>query len=271
MTQRRTSSRNSTDRQIHRRTLLAASAAGISLLAGCSGDGGGGTGGDDGGGGSGSGGTGRFRLLISDQPTAIDEFDSLTVTLDRARVFRADEDETVTESAGAGTPEGNETVTETEDGEDEEDEQGFVEFDLDGASVDLTQVTGDRAVSVLEGELEAGRYSGIELFVASAEGVVEGEDVEVMVPSNRLRIIKPFEVAADAELSFVFDITVVKRGQQDSYNLTPVIGKSGVVGEDVEVEENAGENDADGEDGSGGDQGGNQSQGGDRGEDGGQT
>jgi hypothetical protein len=111
-----------------------------------------------------------------------------------------------------------------------------VEIDLDDVTVDLTTVVGDRAVSVLEGELEEGRYSGIELSVAAAEGVVDGETVEVNVPSDRLRIVRPFEIAADEELSFVFDINVVQRGPNNGYNLLPVIGKSGVVGEDVEVD-----------------------------------
>jgi hypothetical protein len=193
------------------------------LLAGCSG-------GDDS---SDDGGTrsGTFRLLISDQPVAIDDFDSLDVTLSSARVFRADEDEDVTPGVVNGTADG--TATPSPDDES----AGFVEFDLDSVNVDLTQVKGDRAVSVLDGELDEGRYSGVELSVANAEGVVDGETVEVMVPSQKLRIIKPFEIGADVELDFVFDINVIQKGPSGGYNLLPVIGKSGVAGEDVEVEE----------------------------------
>ncbi|WP_340099261.1 DUF4382 domain-containing protein [Salinibaculum salinum] len=228
---------------MNRRTFVATTVGvGSTLLAGCSG--GSGNGGDDDG--SSGSGSGTFRLLISDQPAAISDFDSLDVTLSSARVFRAEEDEEVTTGAMTETTaEGSEsTADETEDDEDIEDEEdededseGFVEFDLDSATVDLTEVVGDRAISVLDGELEEGRYSGIELSVASAEGVVDGETVDVMVPSNRLRIVKPFEVAADEELSFVFDINVVKKGPRNGYNLLPVIGKSGVAGMEVEVEE----------------------------------
>jgi len=227
---------------MRRRTVVATAAGfGVTALAGCSGGGGdgGASGGSDGdtddsGGGSdgGSGALGAFRLLISDQPAAIEDFDSLDVTLSSARVFRAEEGEEVTSAAVTGT-----ASTATEESDDEDDSGGVVEFDLDDVTVDLTQVVGDRAVSVLEGELEAGRYSGIELRVASAEGVVDGESVDVMVPSDRLRIVRPFEVAADTELEFVFDINVVRKGQSGEYNLLPVIGKSGVAGEDVDVEE----------------------------------
>lgn len=216
---------------MRRRSLIKTTAGvGAVLLAGCSG-------GSDGDGTA----SGTFRLLISDQPVAIDEFDSLEVTLSAARVYPADEDEEITPGVVNGTE--NETASsdnttddETDDAEDG-DEEEVVEFDLDSVVVDLTQVKGDRAVSVLEGELEEGRYSGIELRVATAEGVVDGEGVDVMVPSSRLRIIKPFEVAADEELDFVFDINVVQKGPSGGYNLLPVIGKSGVAGEDVEVEE----------------------------------
>lgn len=222
---------------MRRRTFLAsASGLGVAALAGCSGGGGGGS--SDGDGGSGGNGSGTFRLLISDQPAAIDDFESLDVTLSSARVFRANEGDDIT--SAAVTPDETETETpepttaETEAGT--ADREGFVEFDLDDVTVDLTEVVGDRAVSILESELEEGRFSGIELRVSSAEGVVDGETVEVNVPSDRLRIVRPFEIAADEELSFVFDINVVQRGP-NGYNLLPVIGKSGVVGEDVEVDE----------------------------------
>lgn len=236
-----------------RRFVATAAGLGTAALAGCSGGGGGSGGSDDGtdtggdsdsDGGGGGGGTtlGTFRLLVSDQPAAIGDFDSLTVTLSSARVFRADEDETVTPSAVNATATATTTDTESdgdeeEDGDEDDEGRGFVEFDLGGVAVDLTQVVGDRAVSVLEGELEAGRYSGIELRVETAEGVVDGDAVDVMVPSDRLRIVRPFEIAADAELAFVFDINVVQKGPRGGYNLLPVIGESGVVGEGVEVEE----------------------------------
>lgn len=220
-----------------RRRSLVKTAAGVGtvLLAGCSGS--------DSDSEDGSTARGTFRLLISDQPVAIDDFDSLDVTLSAARVFRADEDEAITPGVVNGTeserttsPSDNTTDDDTEDPEDGESE-GFVEFDLDSVTVDLTQVKGDRAVSVLEGELDEGQYSGVELRVASAEGVVDGEAVDVMVPSNRLRIIKPFEVGGAEALNFVFDINVIQKGQSGGYNLLPVIGKSGVAGEDVDVEE----------------------------------
>lgn len=268
-----------------RRFIAVGTGVGAALLAGCtSDDGGDGTPTD--GGGDGSGGeSAAFRLLVSDAPADIDDFDRLDVTLDSARVFEgsdgddgeegegtetegndegqteteedSDDEETTTETVeedhqqtgdaenGTSTENGtateteadSEDATETEDPEDGEGDRGFYVLDLDDPTVDLTQVVGDKAVAVFDGELSEGSYRKLELNVADVEGIVDGEEVEVKVPSEKLQLTKPFEVRAGEELDFVFDINVVKRGNQASYNLKPVISQSGVRGKDVEVEE----------------------------------
>ncbi|MBX0322631.1 DUF4382 domain-containing protein [Halomicroarcula sp. F13] len=249
-----------------RRTFISTtSALGATVVAGCGGTSGGGSGG-----GSTDGDatdsaattestTGTFRLLVSDRPAAIGDFDSLDVTFDEARVFSAEsveeteaesetEAETETETEETAETESEteaETESETEtdetdeadDGDDSDDGEGdFEVFDLDDPTVDLTEVVGDKAVGVLDGRLEAGRYAKIELSVSDVEGVVDGETVPVKVPSEKLQIVKPFEVTAGEGVEFVFDINVVKKGP-NGYNLLPVISESGVAGRDVEVEE----------------------------------
>jgi len=190
--------------------------------------------------------TGSFRLLISDRPADIGDFDSLDVTFDRARVHKqntGDEDAEQTESE---TADATETATETEtatateetetdDGESDS-ERGFTVFDLESPTVDLTEVVGEKAIGVLDGKLETGTYSKIELYVSDIEGIVDGETVPVKLPSDKLQIQKSFEVTADEPVEFVFDINVVKKGT-GGYNLKPVISESGVAGKDVEVEE----------------------------------
>jgi hypothetical protein len=257
--------------EYRRREVLAVGGGlGATLLAGCVGDSpssdedepGTDSGGSDDGTQSGA----SFRLLISDAPADIGDFDRLDVTFDSARIFDGgDEDddaetETPTEQATetpSGTPEATETegtadggTTETEAEEDEDDgesdgdgegERGFYTLDLDDVTVDLTQVVGAKAMPVFDGELEPGTYQKVELNVASTEGIVDGEPAAVKVPSEKLQITKPFEVRAGESVGFVFDINVVKRGQKNSYILKPVISQSGLAGEDVDVEE-VGEN-----------------------------
>ena len=147
--------------------------------------------------------TGNLALLVSDDEADIADFDSLIVSFSHARIFV------------------NENGT------------GFEEFDLNGTSVDLTQVIGEQAISILNVELPQGRYTKVELHVASVNGIVDGNGVMVQIPSNKLQIVRPFTITAGETTTFVFDIHVVKQGSRDQYNLLPVIGKSGVVGDDV--------------------------------------
>lgn len=242
-----------------RHVLLAGAAAGTALLAGCTG--GNDTGGqtadsvgdttDAGGSSAATGGSERaaaFRLLISDQPAAIDDFDSLDVSFDSARVFRrpastetATATGTVTGTRTATatpTETATETETTTEPEADDADggQRGFSVIDLDGRTVDLTRLVGERASAVFEGDLPEGRYTKIELAVADVVGIVDGEQVAVKVPSEKLQLTKPFTLTPNEPLDFVFDITVVRKGQ-GGYNLLPVISESGVAGEDVAVTE----------------------------------
>ncbi|TKX85445.1 DUF4382 domain-containing protein, partial [Halorubrum sp. SS5] len=266
--------------------------------------------------------TGDFRLLISDAPADIGDFDRLDVTLDRARVFEAqddgdEDDEAESDGDGGDDDESEENATdadggdgeplngtadqddganetadadddgdESEDGddsddgddaddeddsddadEDDSDDGGFIVVDLDGATVDLTRVIEDDAIAVFDGEIPAGSYEKIELDVSAVEGIVDGGEVDVKLPSEKLQITTEFEVTPDEGVDFVFDINVVKRGKNNGYILKPVISGSGVAGRDVDVneiddEEGDDEGDDDGEetadggsdgDGSGGD------------------
>lgn len=241
-----------------RRFLAVCGGVGTALLAGCAGN-------------TGFGGqaesdrpTGRFRLLVSDDPADIGDFDSLTVTFDRGRLFNAEaegnDDETSTATDAVNeteSPADNETdtatatLTETErptnttpaesptDGDEDADDgeqKGWSIIDLSGESADLTQLVGEKAQPIFEGELPAGRYTKLELHVADVEGIVDDEAVDVFVPSGKLQLTKPFEVEEGEEVSFVFDIHVVRKGS-GGYNLRPVVSESGVAGEDVPTEE----------------------------------
>ncbi|ELY91035.1 hypothetical protein C483_10136 [Natrialba hulunbeirensis JCM 10989] len=286
---------STTDRQtdaVGRRTVIAAAGgAGTTLLAGCMSDGEAereegeeATGTTD----SSTSETGSFRLLISDMPADIGDFERLDVSFNKARIFDggaeeesdadgeedtedgASEEETDTDgtepdgdrdgendgetaagdgnddeteggddgSTGGESDAGTDTDTDTDtDIDGSERREGFYILDLDGATVDLTEVVGDKAIGVFDGELSAGSYEKIELFVEETNGIVDGEEVDVTVPSEKLQITSSFEIRADEPVEFVFDINVVKRGPDNGYNLTPVISKSGVNGNDVSVEE----------------------------------
>jgi len=154
---------------------------------------------------------GQFELLVSDQAAAIDDFDYLNVAFSEARIFAT----------------GNDTVNATR-------------IDLSNtSSSDLTQLRGASAESLINTSLLTGNYSGIELHVENVNASVEDESVEVKVPPEKLMITKPFEIRPNETTSFVFDIRVTLRGNEQNsqgYILRPVISESGVTGKDVEME-----------------------------------
>ena len=177
----------------------------------------------------------NFRLLISDLPADIGDFDSLNVSFDSARIFDGGEESDMDGADEEADDEPADSNAASGDGVDRR--RGFYILDLDDATVDLTQVVGDKAIGVFEGELSEGQYNKIELYVSAIEGIVDGDEAEVRVPSEKLQLTSSFEIRADEPVEFVFDINVVKRGPNNGYNLQPVISQSGVNGTDVEVEE----------------------------------
>ncbi|MFP4633255.1 MAG: DUF4382 domain-containing protein, partial [Halobacteriales archaeon] len=167
--------------------------------------------------GSDEGQAGTFELMVSDQPNAIEDFEHLNVTFSEARVF----------AEGADNETDNESDNETDNQSDNESDEGFETIDIEGETVDLTTVVGDRATSIANVSLEEGNYSKVELHVDSTEGTVDGEQADVKVPSNKLMITKNFTIEANETTSFVFDIQVVEKGN-GGYNLLPVVSESGV-------------------------------------------
>jgi hypothetical protein len=146
----------------------------------------------------------NFRLLISDEPNAIEDFEELNVTITRVGAKQ---------SGASGD---------------------WIEFDIDPAvgTVDLTQLQGSNAAVIWSGQLEAGTYDKVFVYVSEVTGILldgeaSGDDPEVKLPGGKLHISKPFEVGEDASADFVFDITVIKAGRSGKYVLKPQVDQSG--------------------------------------------
>ncbi|WP_254861608.1 DUF4382 domain-containing protein [Halovivax gelatinilyticus] len=151
------------------------------------------------------------------------------------------------ETGGDGTAEygdadGDDADDEDADGVDDEGEGarsrgGWEEYHLDDQTLDLTQLQGDRATMLDELEVPAGEYTAVDLFVDEIDAVLTeelgGDEADVKIPSETLRIRTPFTVEADDEVDFVYDIAPHKAGQSGKYILTPVISQSGT---DVDIE-----------------------------------
>ena len=151
---------------------------------------------------------GNFVLLISDDVNAIEDFESLSVSITKVEII-----------SGGGSGE-------------------KIQFTPETKIIDLTQVKGEATRKIWRGNIPEGEYSKVILYVDSVEGILKeskilegaGPIVEVKLPSDKLQISKPFQIAANTVTSFTFDVTVVSTGNEQSgikYILKPQIGESG--------------------------------------------
>ena len=149
---------------------------------------------------------GNFVFLISDEPNAIDDFASLSVVITKIGLL----------------PQGSD---------------GWLEFEPEIAEVDLVLLQGDRAQEIWRGDIPAGEYGKVFIYVDAVRGVLRESEqgIEVKLPSGKLQMAMPFHVGAETVTSFTYDLTVVAAGgprNDPKYILKPVVNESG-----IEVEE----------------------------------
>jgi hypothetical protein len=143
------------------------------------------------------GGTGQLRLMVSDGPNDIGDFTSVNATVSKFGILSADTD-------------------------------NWTEITLDNpVTFDLTKLQGDNATSVWDGNIASGNYTKVFIYVDSVTGILGGDNVTVKLPGDKLQISKPFTVAPDSTVSFVFDITIIKAGNSGKYILKPQLAASG--------------------------------------------
>jgi len=152
--------------------------------------------------------TENFRLLISDDANVIEEFEHLYANITSVGLHYV----------GASG---------TESGE-------WLEFSPYVEVIDLRQLVGEQAQEIWSGNVPAGNYTKVFIYVSDVWGNLTNTDgnetVDVKLPSNKLQISKPFVVTNDSVTSFVFDVAVVATGsEQDGvkYILKPQIASSG--------------------------------------------
>ena len=152
---------------------------------------------------------GNFAFLISDEANDIGDFDSLNVVISRVGLQTA----------------GN--------------SEKWIEFTPEIKTVDLTQLQGEQSQEIWRGNVPAGQYSQVFIYVNEVKGKLKstGQTIEVKLPSSKLHISKPFEVTADTVTSFTFDITVVATGNNGKYILKPEVSESGAQQEQKPLEQ----------------------------------
>ncbi len=145
---------------------------------------------------------GNFVFLISDDVNAIEDFESLDVTISKIGLL----------------PSG--------------DSGEWIEFEPEVEVADLTLLQGDKAQEIWRGNIPEGQYSKVFIHVTDVHGILKetGQEVEIKLPSQKLQMSKSFLVTADTVTSFTYDLTVVAAGSPQSgikYILRPQADQSG--------------------------------------------
>ncbi len=148
---------------------------------------------------------GNFAFLISDELNAISHFDNVTVTITKIGIQQSD--------------------------------GKWIEIEPTDKTVDLTTVPGDAVKVIWQGNIPAGDYQKVFIYIDDVTGYLKGlaEATEIKLPSQKLHIAIPFSTSETTVTSFTFDLTVFATGsgQNLKYILKPQASESGVAKESV--------------------------------------
>ncbi len=141
---------------------------------------------------------GNFAFLVSDEPDDINDFESFNITISGV------------ELQAAGSKE-------------------WFRFIPEIQTVDLTQLQGERYQEIWRGNLPAGQYSHVHIYVSEAEGNLKltGQTIDLRVPGGVVHMPIPFEVVVDKVTIYTFDITVVGTNTDGTYMLKLQISDCG--------------------------------------------
>src|SRR4030042_783752 len=111
---------------------------------------------------------GNFAFLISDEPNDIGDFESLNVTISRV----------ILHAAGS---------------------LKRLQFTPETRTVDLTRLQGEQAQEIWRGDVPAGQYSQICIYVSEVAGKLEstGQTVDGKLHGSKLHLSMPFALPAD--------------------------------------------------------------------------
>jgi len=133
------------------------------------------------------------------------------------------------ESADTANVSGSESESGSSDsGADSEEDSSWVVHDVNSTTMDLTELQGDNATLLSQMELQNGTYTQVRIHITEVNGTLtDGTQVNVKLPSNKLKLNSAFTIGDGEEVDFVYDATVFKAGKSGKYILKPVASESG--------------------------------------------
>ena len=138
--------------------------------------------------------TGYLTLEITDAPSELDINEAL-MTISKVQVH----------AAGTDTDDDNSTDNETNDTM----KSGWITV-MDGEKTfDLIQIM-DSSEYMGDTELAIGKYTQIRLTLKNALVTINGTQHDMKVPSNKLKLIKPFEIREGQNLTLTLDFDAQK-------------------------------------------------------------
>lgn len=142
---------------------------------------------------------GNFVFLISDDVNAIADFESVNVTINKVGLLT---------------------------------DAGWIEFEPEVKTVELALLPGEKTQAIWRGNLQEGHYSKVFIYVSHVEGILKetGKTVDIKLPGNKMQINSDFDIRADSVTGFVFDLTVISKGNSNNgarYILKPQLDESG--------------------------------------------
>jgi len=138
----------------------------------------------------------NFALMISDDPTIVDMFESVEITINEISLNHA------TDGWQDITPEIN--------------------------TIDLTDIKGALAQKIWEGILPVGEYTAVRVEVSNVSAVLKLPigTFSIDIPNAvALEVAIPFEITAHSLTNYVYDLTL--SGELGDYGLAPVETESG--------------------------------------------
>lgn len=108
---------------------------------------------------------------------------------------------------------------------------------FDQKKIDISDLQGGKAAVIGKKEVRPGTYDSTSIFLQSASGMNNGEDIDFLLPEARLSISKTYKVESGENTFFLVDVFPSKIEGTNLFTLIPVTSSSGEVSlSDVDLE-----------------------------------